>query len=76
MTVTDTCEGDTGFESAVGHGMSPTSAYLTFTEKSLPKGTDTIPENTRAAADAIAISATPTIAKVRFWRCWRSRRNR
>ena len=66
MTVTDTVEGVTGFEFAVGQGMSPVSAYLTFTEKSLPKGTGTIPVNTRAAITATTSSAPPTTTNVRF----------
>ena len=49
--------------------MSPVSAYLTFTEKSLPKGTGTIPVNTRAAATAATIIAMPMTANVVFWRC-------
>ena len=39
---------------------------LTFAEKLLPKGIDTIPENTRAASAAMTIIATLTIANVRF----------
>ena len=69
MTVTVTCEGATGFASTFGHGMSPVSAYLTLTEKSLPNGTGTIPVNTRAAATAATIIAMPMIANVVFWRC-------
>ena len=65
-TVTDTVEGVTGFEFAVGQGMSPVSAYLTFTEKSFPKGTGTIPVNTRAAITATTSSAPPTTTNVRF----------
>ena len=76
MTVTLTCEGGTGLALWIGHGTSPTSAYLIFSEKPLPKGMGRSPVNTRAANTAAAIIATPMMENVVFWRCCRSRRKR
>ena len=66
MTITDTWPGATGFAFAVGQGMSPVSAYLIFTEKSLPKGTGMMPVNTREATTAATNITTPMMANVVF----------
>ena len=66
MTVTLIWEGGTGLALWVGHGTSPTSAYLIFSEKPLPKGMGRSPVNTRAANTAATIIATPMMENVVF----------